>query len=102
MTEIVHVSAPELVTYADEMAELLVETVEEGSSVGFLAPLDRETAAVWWRARAAAVESGEVSIWIAREGCRVAGTIALVRAPLPNARHRAEVAKLMAVSYTHL
>ncbi|RBL85485.1 GNAT family N-acetyltransferase, partial [Streptomyces cavourensis] len=34
MTEIVHVSAPELVTYADEMAELLVETVEEGSSVG--------------------------------------------------------------------
>ncbi|MET9052283.1 MULTISPECIES: GNAT family N-acetyltransferase [Streptomyces] len=95
MTEIVHVSAPELVTYADEMAELLMETVEEGSSVGFLAPLEREAAAVWWRARAAAVESGEVSIWIAREGGRVAGTIALVRAPLPNARHRAEVAKLM-------
>ncbi|NEE61526.1 GNAT family N-acetyltransferase, partial [Streptomyces sp. SID8455] len=60
MTEIVHVSGPELVTYADEMAELLVETVEEGSSVGFLAPLDREKAAVWWRERAGAVESGEV------------------------------------------
>ncbi|MEI7031638.1 GNAT family N-acetyltransferase [Streptomyces pratensis] len=95
MTEIVHVTGPELVTYADEMAELLVETVEEGSSVGFLAPLEREAAAVWWRERAAAVEAGQLALWIAREGGRVSGTIALVRAPLPNARHRAEVAKLM-------
>ncbi|MEV1046383.1 GNAT family N-acetyltransferase [Streptomyces sp. NPDC049916] len=95
MTEIVHVSAPELVTYADEMAELLVETVEEGSSVGFLAPLDREAAAGWWRERAGETGAGRIDTWIAREGARVLGTIALVRAPLPNARHRAEVAKLM-------
>lgn len=95
MTEIVHVSAPELVTYADELACLLVETVDEGSSVGFLAPLARETAAAWWRERAADVEAGRIGTWIAREGGRVSGTIALVRAPLPNARHRAEVAKLM-------
>ncbi|MFJ4966436.1 Acetyltransferase [Streptomyces sp. ADI96-02] len=95
MTEIVRVTAPELVTYADDLASLLLETVQEGASVGFLAPLDRETAAAWWRERAAAVEAGQVGIWIARDGGRVSGTIALVRAPLPNARHRAEVAKLM-------
>ncbi|TRV78320.1 GNAT family N-acetyltransferase [Streptomyces sp. 130] len=95
MTEIVPVSGPELVTYADELAALLVETVEEGSSVGFLAPLDRDTAAEWWRARASAVEAGLLRAWIARDGERVAGTIGLVRAPLPNARHRAEVTKLM-------
>lgn len=95
MTEIVPVSGPELVTYADELAALLVETVEEGSSVGFLAPLDREVAAAWWRERAAAVDAGGLGVWIARDGERVAGTIGLVRAPLPNARHRAEVAKLM-------
>ncbi|AEN08552.1 MULTISPECIES: GNAT family N-acetyltransferase [unclassified Streptomyces] len=95
MTEIVPVTGPELVTYADELAALLVETVEGGSSVGFLAPLDREAAADWWRRRAALVESGDHQVWIARDDERVVGTVGLVRAPLPNARHRAEVAKLM-------
>ncbi|MER7728320.1 GNAT family N-acetyltransferase [Streptomyces sp. NPDC096323] len=95
MTEIVPVSGPELVTYADELAALLVETVEGGASVGFLAPLDREAAACWWRERAASVEAGSHRVWIARDAERIAGTIGLSRAPLPNARHRAEVAKLM-------
>lgn len=95
MTEIVPVTGPELVTYADELAALLVETVEGGSSVGFLAPLDRGAAADWWRGRAALVEAGAHQIWIARDDERVAGTIGLVRTALPNARHRAEVAELM-------
>lgn len=95
MTEIVTVSGPELVTYADELAALLVETVDGGSSVGFLAPLDRAAAADWWRKRAGAVDAGDLRVWIARDAERVAGTIGLVRAPLPNARHRAEIAKLM-------
>ncbi|MFJ8861384.1 GNAT family N-acetyltransferase [Streptomyces sp. NPDC102451] len=95
MTEIVPVSGPELVTYADELAALLIESVEGGASVGFLAPLDRETAATWWRDRAAAVESGSQQVWIARDDERVAGTIGLARAAMPNARHRAEVAKLV-------
>lgn len=95
MTEIVPVSGPELVTYADELAALLVETVEGGASVGFLSPLGREAAACWWRERAASVDAGSHRVWIARDGERIAGTIGLSRAPLPNARHRAEVAKLM-------
>jgi GNAT superfamily N-acetyltransferase len=95
MTEIVPVSGPELVTYADELAALVVEAVEGGASVGFLAPLDRAAAAIWWRERAAAVEAGSHRVWIARDDERVAGTIGLVKALLPNARHRAEVAKLI-------
>ncbi|MFF1647683.1 GNAT family N-acetyltransferase [Streptomyces sp. NPDC058240] len=95
MTEIIPVYGPELVTYADELAALLVETVNGGSSVGFLAPLDRDVAAAWWRERAGAVDAGLLQVWIARDAERVAGTIGLVRAQLPNARHRAEVAKLM-------
>lgn len=95
MIEIVPVRGHELVTYADELAALLVDTVDGGSSVGFLAPLDREVAADWWRERAGAVDAGRLQVWIARDAERVAGTIALDRALLPNARHRAEVAKLM-------
>lgn len=41
MTEIVPVSGPELVTYADELAALMIEAVEAGASVGFL--LDRKS-----------------------------------------------------------
>ncbi|MET9585862.1 GNAT family N-acetyltransferase [Streptomyces sp. NPDC006539] len=93
--EIVSVSGPELITYADELAALLVETVEGGASVGFLAPLDRGAAADWWRGRAAAVDAGDQRVWIARDGERVVGTIGLNPAPLPNARHRAEVTKVM-------
>ncbi|WP_329201109.1 GNAT family N-acetyltransferase [Streptomyces sp. NBC_01435] len=95
MTEIVPVHGPELVTYADELAALLVDTVNGGSSVGFLAPLERDAAAAWWRERAGAVDAGHLQVWIARDAERVTGTIGLVRAPLPNARHRAEVTKLM-------
>lgn len=95
MTEIAPVTGPELVTYADELAALLVDTVNGGSSVGFLAPLDRAEAASWWRERAAHVEAGHHMVWLARDGERVVGTIGLIRASLPNARHRAEVAKLM-------
>lgn len=95
MTEIALVSGPELVTYADELAAVLIESVEGGASVGFLAPVDRADAAVWWRERAAAVEAGSHRVWIARDDEGVVGTIGLVKAPLPNARHRAEVAKLI-------
>ncbi|WP_327121027.1 GNAT family N-acetyltransferase [Streptomyces sp. NBC_01341] len=96
MTEIVPVSGPELVTYADELATLLIEAVEGGASVGFLSPLDRTAAAAWWRERAEAVDSGSQQVWIARDGdARLVGTISLVRTTLPNARHRAEVTKLV-------
>ncbi|MEL5953964.1 GNAT family N-acetyltransferase [Streptomyces sp. CLV115] len=95
MIEIAPVRGHELVTYADELAALLVDTVDGGSSVGFLAPLDREVAADWWRERAGAVDAGRLQVWIARDAERVAGTVALDRAGLPNARHRAEVTKLM-------
>ncbi|MFJ6015646.1 GNAT family N-acetyltransferase [Streptomyces sp. NPDC092952] len=95
MTEIAPVSGPELITYADELAALLMDAVADGASVGFLAPLDRTAAAAWWRERAGSVEGGPLRIWIARDGERIAGTISLARATLPNARHRAEVAKLM-------
>ncbi|MFE4328860.1 hypothetical protein ACFRQM_05220 [Streptomyces sp. NPDC056831] len=45
MTGTVPASWPEPVTYANELAVLLVKTVNGGSSVGFLAPLDPDVAA---------------------------------------------------------
>jgi ribosomal protein S18 acetylase RimI-like enzyme len=76
------------------LADLLVDSVAGGASVGFLAGLDRAAATAWWRSRAAAVADGSLLVWIADGPAGARGTISLAYADKPNARHRAEVVKL--------
>ncbi|MDL5205028.1 GNAT family N-acetyltransferase [Streptomyces sp. ALI-76-A] len=79
----------------EELADLLVDTVDDGASVGFLAPLDRETALAWWEERAAAAAAGRLAVWTAHDGDRTVGTVTLAFPDKPNSRHRAELVKLM-------
>lgn len=71
MNAVSRLSAPELLACADELADLLADTVDGGASVGFLAPLDRAAALSWWEDRADAVSSGHLAVWVARTegGC---------------------------------
>lgn len=85
----------QLLHCAGELADLLVDTVADGASVGFLAPLDRTAAVAWWEERAVAVAAGESAVWAAREGDRTVGTVGLAFPDKPNSRHRAELVKLM-------
>ncbi|MGN9844969.1 N-acetyltransferase family protein [Nonomuraea sp. H19] len=78
-----------------ELAELLVDAVDSGASVGFLAPFDHEEAAAWWRAQAPAVADGSHMVWVCRDDTGISATVSLVLAAKPNARHRAEIVKLM-------
>ncbi|WP_037673589.1 GNAT family N-acetyltransferase [Streptomyces griseus] len=80
---------------AEELADLLTDTVHGGASVGFLAPLDRAVAVAWWKERAAAVAAGDLAVWVARFDDRLVGTVSLAFPDKPNSRHRAEVVKLM-------
>lgn len=86
---------PELRSLVEELADLLVDTVDGGASIGFLAPLDRAAAVAWWRERVDAVAAGGLAVWVARDGDRVAGTVGLAFPDKPNSRHRAELVKLM-------
>ena len=79
----------------DGLADLLVDAVAGGASVGFVAPFGATDASDWWRSLAADITSGKLKLLVARERGRVVGTVQLRLAPLPNARHRAEVAKLL-------
>ncbi|MDX3712230.1 GNAT family N-acetyltransferase [Streptomyces europaeiscabiei] len=79
----------------EELADLLVDTVHGGASIGFLFPLDRAGAVAWWKERANAVAAGSLAVWVARDGDRVVGTVGLVFPDKPNSRHRAELVKLM-------
>ncbi|CAL9379472.1 Acetyltransferase [Streptomyces sp. enrichment culture] len=92
---IVRLDASRLRERADEFAELLVDTVAGGASVGFLGPLDPAEAAAWWRERAAEVAAGQLAVWAADDGDRLVGTVGLAFAGKANSRHRGEVVKLM-------
>ncbi|MFI8092425.1 GNAT family N-acetyltransferase [Streptomyces sp. NPDC086080] len=93
---IVPLDAARLLRLAEELAELLTDTVDGGASVGFLGPLDHAEAAAWWRDRSAAVAAGRLTTWVAyEEPGRVLGTVSLALPDKPNSTHRAELVKLM-------
>ena len=78
-----------------ELAELLVDAVETGASVGFLPPLTAADAERWWGTLTDDVSAGRVLVLLLRVDGRALGTAQLRLAQLPNARHRAEVAKVL-------
>lgn len=78
-----------------DLAMILADAVAGGASVGFLLPFSPDDAATWWRSLERDVVSGNVLVIVARLDGRVVGTAQLRLAQLPNARHRAEVAKVL-------
>ncbi|MFD9359976.1 GNAT family N-acetyltransferase [Streptomyces sp. NPDC060031] len=89
--------ATALAAHRDELAELLLAVVADGSSLGFLADLDHAGAAAWWDSLLPAVEDGSLALWVSRTGPdgRIDGTVSWYRESKPNGRHRAELRKLM-------
>ena len=78
-----------------ELAELLVDAVVSGASVGFLPPLTAVDAERWWRTLTEDVSAGRLLVLLLRVDGRALGTAQLRLAQLPNARHRAEVGKVL-------
>ncbi|SEH01371.1 Acetyltransferase (GNAT) domain-containing protein [Nonomuraea solani] len=95
MRTIERLSAEEFEAGIKELADLLVDAVDDGASVGFVTPFGHEEAAAWWRAQYPAVAAGTLAVWACREDGAMTGTISLALAAKPNARHRAEIVKLM-------
>ncbi|GLW07168.1 N-acetyltransferase [Microtetraspora sp. NBRC 13810] len=95
MHTIERLSAGEFPGSVKDLAELLVDTVDDGASVGFLAPFGHEEAASWWRAQAPVVAGGGLLVWVCRDGGGIAGTVSLALESKPNSRYRAQIIKLM-------
>src|SRR6267143_2588785 len=76
------------------LAQLLVDAVESGAAVSFLAPLTLERAQDWWRRVMSASHSGAIFL-VARDDEGIVGTVQLHPAWAPNQPHRAEIAKLL-------
>jgi acetyltransferase len=84
------------VTSADlrDLAGLLVDAIESGAAVSFLAPLDTEEAEAWWREALSAADPRAIFL-VARAEDRIVGTVQLHPAWAPNQPHRAELVKLL-------
>lgn len=76
------------------LATLLVNAVESGAAVSFVAPFTVEAAEAWWRKTLSASHPKAVFL-VARDLEGIAGTVQLHPAWAPNQPHRAEVAKLI-------
>ncbi|WKX73884.1 GNAT family N-acetyltransferase [Streptomyces sp. XD-27] len=95
MRTITRLSADDFRDSLKSLADLLVDAVDDGSSLGFLAPFHQEAAAAWWRTRQPAVADGSLMVWAAQGPDGIAGTVSLALEPKPAGRHRAEIVKLM-------
>jgi acetyltransferase len=78
----------------EEFANLLMDAVESGASVGFLAPLKRQEALTYWRDVEHALPQRRILLG-AFDGTQLVGSVQLDLAQQANARHRAEVMKLI-------
>lgn len=93
--DIARLDATQAQTLLPDLVHLLCATVGAGASIGFWPPLDEAEAARYWDGMIAEVEAGSRVLLVARQGQAVVGSIQLALARWPNARHRAEVQKLM-------
>ena len=76
------------------LGELLVDAVDSGAAVSFLAPLTIDRAEAWWRRTIAASQATAIFL-VARDADGIVGTVQLHPAWAPNQPHRADVAKLI-------
>jgi ribosomal protein S18 acetylase RimI-like enzyme len=78
-----------------QLAALLQDTVQSGSSVGFLPPLTVEAAEEYWLETLSEVAQGKRILLVSSEAEDLTGTVQLALATRQNGLHRAEVQKLL-------
>jgi GNAT superfamily N-acetyltransferase len=79
-----------------ELSAILIDCVQGGASVSFMAPLTRERADAFWRGVAEGVATGERALFVAEEPSgEMLGTVQLILRQPENQPHRGEVAKML-------
>ena len=89
--------APRYRAAIDGLAELLVDAVEQGAGVNFMAGVTTAETRAWWLARTDQVADGMMVPIVALEagGERVVGSVLLIYSATPNSPHRAEIGKVL-------
>jgi len=78
------------------LTDILLDCVEGGASVSFMAPLSRDKALSFWRGVLDSMARGERIVLMARDAERhLSGTVQVMLAQPENQPHRADVAKML-------
>jgi GNAT superfamily N-acetyltransferase len=79
------------------LSAVLMDCVEGGASVSFMAPLTPERADAFWQRVAEGVAAGERILIVARDRSdgQIVGTVQVVFAEPENQPHRADIAKML-------
>jgi len=79
-----------------DLTNILQACVADGASIGFVLPFSHDQAQRYWVEQVyPGLALGEVELFVAHDGDRIAGTVQLARAGKPNQPHRSDVAKLL-------
>lgn len=93
--DILRLQAHAIDMYLDDLVTLLIDSVNGGASIGFLPPIDQETVKHYWHEVEDEMQRGQKDLLILSKDQQLVGAIQLAYSPKPNARHRAEVQKLL-------
>ncbi|RYF07920.1 MAG: GNAT family N-acetyltransferase [Comamonadaceae bacterium] len=95
-TTVRQLSANEAAASIQRLADVLIDCVEGGASVSFMAPLPRAKALEFWRGVAEGVARNERVLLVAQDASgTIVGTAQLITAMPDNQPHRADVAKML-------
>lgn len=77
------------------LAEILTDCVNDGASVGFMAPSEAHDFIPYWNRIVNEIDSGDTALLIAEHDGEIVGTVQLGLAQMPNQPHRADLKKLL-------
>jgi GNAT superfamily N-acetyltransferase len=77
------------------LSRILVDCVEGGASVSFMAPMTVAKADKFWGGVAASLTRGERKLIVAEDGGAIVGTVQVILDVPENQPHRADVAKML-------
>ncbi|EKO3674702.1 GNAT family N-acetyltransferase [Vibrio metschnikovii] len=80
---------------SDQLNSLLIDCVENGASVGFLTPINREEIESYWIEVESDLNSGGRRLFIVQDENVIIGAVQLSLCSKANGSHRGEVEKLM-------
>lgn len=94
MIDYYSMSAAEAEAALPALAELAIDAVDSGASIGFMPPLAEADALAYWRDVVAALRDGSRILLVASEAGVIQGAVQLALEKRANGQHRCEAMKL--------
>ena len=93
--EISVLSTPIADSAIEQLASVLVDCVEGGASVSFMAPFSLDDGLAFFRKAAGSVAAGDTVLLVAKLDGKIVGTVQLGLDTPPNQPHRADIKKML-------